>query len=275
MSTDNLLQATVRNTFLHVEDPNQEEAGVLNRSQSWPSISSSTQSNSDVELPYNLKAVPSQLGPIARPDPVGPVIEQVSGDSSGSSGFYDHVANQQKQENQEKNKLWKAEMSQNIMSNGLVDGPAWSKGSELHHLCQCRPCGWYWRRGCKAGAACSFCHLCGELELKSRRRDKTETLREEHREGKRVEAERAADEQEDEGAAAAASPKRHARYKNASSSNSGGYNAVSADAQAAGKRQKPAKKVGLQPKKLPDASGNKKDGYGPPAKAEDGSRFSL
>jgi len=58
------------------------------------------------------------------------------------------------------------------------DGPAESVGSALHGTGQCRPCAWYWRPGsCKHGAECNHCHMCGEGEVKLRRKGKQAALR--------------------------------------------------------------------------------------------------
>eukprot|EP00445_Apocalathium_hangoei_P037666 CAMPEP_0203944448 /NCGR_PEP_ID=MMETSP0359-20131031/80204_1 /ASSEMBLY_ACC=CAM_ASM_000338 /TAXON_ID=268821 /ORGANISM="Scrippsiella Hangoei, Strain SHTV-5" /LENGTH=513 /DNA_ID=CAMNT_0050875469 /DNA_START=23 /DNA_END=1564 /DNA_ORIENTATION=- len=58
--------------------------------------------------------------------------------------------------------------------NGLAE----SVGSALHGTGQCRPCAWYWRPGsCKHGAECNHCHMCGEGEVKLRRKGKQAALR--------------------------------------------------------------------------------------------------
>jgi len=273
MENDNLMLA-VRNTFLCAADPAEAES-PLSRSQSWPSLSSSCQSNSDVELPFSRTAGPSKLDPIAKPPPQ-PVIEQVSGESSGSSGFYNHVANEERQVVPEKYKHWDAARSLNAVPSGLVDGPTQSKGSELHHLCQCRPCGWYCRKnGCKAGALCVFCHMCSEEELKTRRLDKTVVLREAYRETKKAEAERKWAELQDESAPKPIGPHYHMPNKNVKSGSSGYASSLQDTPQAAGKRQK-AKKVGPQPNKETAADAHKPAGKTtPPQIGTEGSRFSL
>lgn len=50
---------------------------------------------------------------------------------------------------------------------------------EVHHGAgQCRPCAWFWReQGCRNGAACGYCHLCPEGELKSRKKNKIAAMR--------------------------------------------------------------------------------------------------
>lgn len=51
-------------------------------------------------------------------------------------------------------------------------------GSELHGSGQCRPCAWFWRKqGCQNGAACGYCHLCPEGELKSRKKSKVSAMK--------------------------------------------------------------------------------------------------
>jgi len=43
-------------------------------------------------------------------------------------------------------------------------------GSGLHHKGECRPCAFFYTRGCENGVACEFCHLCGPGERKKRLR---------------------------------------------------------------------------------------------------------
>ncbi|CAE8708442.1 unnamed protein product, partial [Polarella glacialis] len=51
--------------------------------------------------------------------------------------------------------------------------PQESEGSSLHGTGQCKPCAWFWTAsGCTRGPNCHHCHMCGEDELKSRKRAK-------------------------------------------------------------------------------------------------------
>jgi len=54
-----------------------------------------------------------------------------------------------------------------------------SVGSAGHHLGLCKPCDFLHRssEGCKAGANCKFCHLCGPDENKRRKANKRQILR--------------------------------------------------------------------------------------------------
>uniref|UniRef100_A0A7S4RJE7 C3H1-type domain-containing protein n=2 Tax=Alexandrium monilatum TaxID=311494 RepID=A0A7S4RJE7_9DINO len=47
-----------------------------------------------------------------------------------------------------------------------------SLGSAGHSTGQCKPCVFVGKRGCKSGAACDFCHLCGPGEKKRRQRER-------------------------------------------------------------------------------------------------------
>lgn len=51
-------------------------------------------------------------------------------------------------------------------------------GSATHHLGGCRPCAFYFTRGCGNAEGCPFCHLCGPGEKKKRLRDKRIARRE-------------------------------------------------------------------------------------------------
>lgn len=61
-----------------------------------------------------------------------------------------------------------------------------SIGSAGHANGECRPCTHSWRpQGCSKGWSCTYCHLCGEDELKQKKREKIVRLRDERRQ-KRV-----------------------------------------------------------------------------------------
>lgn len=63
-------------------------------------------------------------------------------------------------------------------SVGVGVGGLPSVGSALHGTGRCSPCAWSWKaKGCKAAAACNFCHLCPEDELKNRKKAKIAALR--------------------------------------------------------------------------------------------------
>jgi hypothetical protein len=52
-----------------------------------------------------------------------------------------------------------------------------SIGSALHSCNQCKPCEFFHRSICKKGANCEFCHLCGPLEKKLRKKTKDAAMR--------------------------------------------------------------------------------------------------
>ncbi len=47
-----------------------------------------------------------------------------------------------------------------------------SVGSAGHAFGTCKPCGFFYAKGCLNGAACSFCHLCDRGEKKRRQKQK-------------------------------------------------------------------------------------------------------
>lgn len=53
-----------------------------------------------------------------------------------------------------------------------------SIGSTSHHLGGCRPCAFFYTRGCENAEGCPFCHLCGSGEKKRRLREKRLVRRE-------------------------------------------------------------------------------------------------
>lgn len=53
-----------------------------------------------------------------------------------------------------------------------------SKGSTLHGTGRCSPCAWFWKaRGCNSGFDCTYCHMCPEGELKSRKKANVQAIR--------------------------------------------------------------------------------------------------
>merc|ERR1712159_257599 len=53
-----------------------------------------------------------------------------------------------------------------------------SLGSHLHSAGECRPCAWFHKpQGCSNGAECRHCHLCGDGEIKTRKKSKVAGLR--------------------------------------------------------------------------------------------------
>jgi len=60
-----------------------------------------------------------------------------------------------------------------------------SIGSQGHDEGLCNPCAWLWKNGCARGAKCGYCHLCGDGELKARRKLKTKLLKNIERQHKR------------------------------------------------------------------------------------------
>lgn len=59
---------------------------------------------------------------------------------------------------------------------GMVAPP--SRGSQFHGTGKCRPCAWFHKpQGCQSEQSCSYCHLCPEGELKSRKKLKVAAMR--------------------------------------------------------------------------------------------------
>eukprot|EP00403_Amphidinium_massartii_P016928 CAMPEP_0178410634 /NCGR_PEP_ID=MMETSP0689_2-20121128/21084_1 /TAXON_ID=160604 /ORGANISM="Amphidinium massartii, Strain CS-259" /LENGTH=361 /DNA_ID=CAMNT_0020031823 /DNA_START=97 /DNA_END=1182 /DNA_ORIENTATION=+ len=56
--------------------------------------------------------------------------------------------------------------------------PLPSLGSADHALGVCKPCAFFHRKGCEKGPQCTFCHLCDEDEVKKRKREKKDKMRE-------------------------------------------------------------------------------------------------
>mmetsp|Transcript_163 Transcript_163/g.378 ORF Transcript_163/g.378 Transcript_163/m.378 type:complete len:233 (-) Transcript_163:101-799(-) len=53
-----------------------------------------------------------------------------------------------------------------------------SVGARFHKEGKCKPCAWNWKpTGCVKSRGCTFCHECGEGELKRRKRDHVAHLR--------------------------------------------------------------------------------------------------
>jgi len=54
-----------------------------------------------------------------------------------------------------------------------------SKGAVDHASGECKPCAWHWKPGgCTNGYDCDFCHLCGDNQLRDRRRARLAFIKE-------------------------------------------------------------------------------------------------
>jgi len=63
-----------------------------------------------------------------------------------------------------------------------------SLGSTGHSKSTCKPCGFFHKAGCAAGAECNYCHLCDSGEKKRRQREKREMFRDATRLGHHIAA---------------------------------------------------------------------------------------
>lgn len=63
----------------------------------------------------------------------------------------------------------------NPSARGLKELP--SAGSAGHAFGTCKPCGFFYAKGCLNGTACSFCHLCDRGEKKRRQKQKKASLK--------------------------------------------------------------------------------------------------
>ena len=52
-----------------------------------------------------------------------------------------------------------------------------SLGSAGHAFGSCKPCGFFYAKGCLNGVSCSFCHLCDRGEKKRRQKHKKASLK--------------------------------------------------------------------------------------------------
>jgi len=52
-----------------------------------------------------------------------------------------------------------------------------TKGSAGHGVGTCKPCAFFFTKGCESGVNCEFCHLCGPEEKKKRKLDKKQLRR--------------------------------------------------------------------------------------------------
>merc|ERR1711879_366642 len=59
-----------------------------------------------------------------------------------------------------------------------------SVGSMYHHMGCCRPCDFVHRSGgCRSGASCKFCHLCGPDQRKHIKKLRTKLMKDMHKAG--------------------------------------------------------------------------------------------
>mmetsp|Transcript_20075 Transcript_20075/g.44996 ORF Transcript_20075/g.44996 Transcript_20075/m.44996 type:complete len:236 (+) Transcript_20075:112-819(+) len=159
-----MAQLSVRNTFIHVDDAdnmNMRGRGTP-RSRSVPVRDSSR--DAPLEPRDNV-----QLPDLNRPPSAADLqrgLEQV----------------RQAQERYERG----SDVASNAEGDGDADDddldggdPAeLSIGSAAHASGTCKPCAWNWKpSGCEGGRNCEFCHICGQDELKIRRKRRVRELR--------------------------------------------------------------------------------------------------
>merc|ERR1719498_2389527 len=60
-------------------------------------------------------------------------------------------------------------------SLGSPDMP--TVGSAGHNIGACKPCAFFYTRGCENGLQCTFCHLCPPDEKRKRQKEKVAMLR--------------------------------------------------------------------------------------------------
>jgi len=59
------------------------------------------------------------------------------------------------------------------------EGDLPSRGAADHASGECKPCAWHWKPGgCTNGYDCDFCHLCGDNQLRDRRRVRLALIKE-------------------------------------------------------------------------------------------------
>jgi len=157
-----MAQLSVRNTFLHFDvDPDNMRGRGTPRSRSVPAHDS----------PRTAPLVPRenvQLPDLSRPPSAADLqrgLEQL----------------RQAQENGERDSDVASKDGEEGDGDGDEDDldPAeLSIGSRAHASGTCKPCAWNWKpSGCEGGRNCEFCHICGQDELKLRRKRRVRELR--------------------------------------------------------------------------------------------------
>jgi hypothetical protein len=59
-------------------------------------------------------------------------------------------------------------------------------GSAGHNIGTCKPCAFFYNKGCENGQQCSFCHLCGPDEKRRRQKEKQAAFRDVRRERRQM-----------------------------------------------------------------------------------------
>merc|ERR1711959_175124 len=67
---------------------------------------------------------------------------------------------------------------------GLLDFP--TVGSAGHYIGSCKPCAFFYTKGCGNGTECDFCHLCPPDEKRRRQKEKQAAIREVRRQRRQV-----------------------------------------------------------------------------------------
>jgi len=158
MADGSNLSLRLQHTFLHVVDVN-IESQRMSRSKSDSSLSSSQRGNARVvdsdHIVFDTESSSqsqSQNGSIHTSGDISqmaPAPSKQSVDSGACSR--DHAG--------------PVRSTEQFVSEQT---PSWSEGAQFHEHGYCRPCAWYCKpRGCENGAACTYCHMCGQDDLRS------------------------------------------------------------------------------------------------------------
>lgn len=127
---------TVKNSFLHFEDPQTEQPRCLFRSNSW-SASSSNHSSSSQTFPPTSEPPPNQEAPRLLHE-----VYDTSSNNSSSSNTSSRVNTSAGHEQQP-----------------ALEADLASVGAALHDSGQCLPCRFVeTAKGCRLGKQCQFCH---------------------------------------------------------------------------------------------------------------------
>lgn len=123
------------------------------------------------------------MAPPAQPfqAPAGPMapVQDVSPDQAQAhSPGFTMVSDMQEAAANGGRQLFSEAMAVNTYENVPLPADVPSAGSALHGTGRCSPCAWFWKpRGCNSHGECSYCHLCPEGELKSRKKAKVAAIR--------------------------------------------------------------------------------------------------
>jgi len=160
-SLENLYKSSLAEFFENMGMEADEDEEILARSQSRFTISINDEPVQSVKTPSQAHSFFIPVG--ITPD--GTKFRTILSEPLSKSDGYSSTSDDEDTDDKSSSQLKKQK------------NPAWSIGAEKHFEGKCQPCGFYYKKECRNGSECVYCHMCPKTELKRRKKDKVAEMR--------------------------------------------------------------------------------------------------